>query len=137
MVQPQAWIACLVAAQHVLAARVAVHAMGFLGAAYAAVWSALLSTLLLACYVRRAQLHARVWQSPPGTPWAPWAPYLRTCYAASLHCAVALWPVCLCTIAAGWLPSPQLALAAMGVATATYGTLAAGYHALATAACAR
>lgn len=137
MVQPQAWIACLVAAQHVLAAHAAVHAVGFLGGAYAAVWSTLLSTALLACYVRRARLHARVWESPPGTPWAPWPPYLRASYAACAHCAVASWPVCLCTIAAGWLPSPQLALAAIAVPTSVYGTMAAGYHALVAAVGAR
>ena len=137
VVQPQAWIACLVAAQHVAAARAAVRALGDLGGAYAAVWSTLLSTLLLAGYVVWARLQERVWDSPPGTPWSPWPPYLRASYGACVHAAAATWPACLCSIAAGWLPRPEQALAAMAVASACAGTLAAGYHALAAATCTR
>lgn len=137
VVLPQAWIACAAAAQHVAAARAAVRWMGFLGGAYAAAWTCLLSTLALACYVLWARLQPRVWDSPPGTPWAPWPHYLRAAYGACAYCAAASWPLRLASVAAGCLPSPVPALAAVGAASAICGTLAAGYHALAATAGAR
>lgn len=69
MVMPlQMVIAFLVVLQHIPATYFLIHTLnfGYIGAAYATVWSSVLATTLVAVYVRAANLHHRVWASPPG-----------------------------------------------------------------------
>lgn len=46
-------------------------------------------------------------------PVQPWGPYIRLSYAACAMRAIESWSLCLCTVAAGWLPNADMALSAM------------------------
>lgn len=54
--------------QHIPITHFFIHGLGlgYVGAAYATVWSSLLATLLVAAYVRASNLHHRVWATPNG-----------------------------------------------------------------------
>lgn len=71
---PQMWISCLVAALHAPTVRLLMHAMGgsYLAAALATVWSCLLSTALVAAYVKASGLAPRVWGAPHGLKLQVW-----------------------------------------------------------------
>lgn len=67
---PQMWISCLAAVQHVAASHLFINTWGFgyMGAAYATVWTSALVMVLLAAYVWATSLSATVWEvGPAGT----------------------------------------------------------------------
>lgn len=68
---PQMWIGGLVALQHVGANYFFIYTLGcgYLGTAYASVWSIILATLLVMAYIRAANLQDRVWGKPDRAVW--------------------------------------------------------------------
>lgn len=75
------------------------------------VWSSLLALLLAGVYVRMLNLHPRVWGTPEGLRLQPWRPYIKLSYAACVMVAIMMMSTSFATLAAGWLPNPEEALA--------------------------
>ena len=103
------------AAQHVGATYLCIYTFrgGYLGAAWATMWSNLLAALLLAGYVRLAGLQARVWGTPSRAALQGWAPFARLAYASAAMKCIESWSCSFLNIAAGFLPDPEVAVSAI------------------------
>lgn len=90
----------MVALQHVGATYLCIYTFGggYLGAAWATVWSNLLATALVAGYVCAAGLQDRVWGRPSRAALSGWLPYARLAYSSAAmkvrRAALALHMLC-------------------------------------------
>lgn len=136
---PQAWVSFVVALQHIPACYLFIHTlgMGYLGAAAATCWSTLLSVSLLVGYIAWAGMGATVWGTPTREAFKGWRHFAHLAYASAAMRCIESWSFSICTVASGFLPNAEAAVAAISVAFNLYGVLFMPFAAQSLAACTR